>query len=556
MKRIARITFLIFLLAAVGVAQMQLDAGKSLWKEKRYTEAIESFRLATQLYPRDAQGWFWLAKSFLSAGNPDSAEFAAARSKMLDDDNLDVYVVLSSSQLAIKKNVEAYATLRAGLKLKKNHPEFVALLAVTQLAMDSVDAAIRTATLSKELSPTNPTNYEVLGDAYARQGLTPIALSQYEKSDELDSVQMKLIEKMAVAYQKDRRYNEAVRTYLRVIALQPENQAARFELGRIYFRGKRYRDAAEVFKEFYTRDKNNKEARTMYIESMYQSKQFKENIPVLEAALKLPDASAKWTRYLARGYYETKKFDSSIVLYKRVKAVGKDTLDADDYKRWARAHQELKQLDLAAATYEQALKLDSSQVGLFGDVGALYMQLKNYERGAYWFERRFLADSTAISAYVNYSACMLQMERYDKAVMALEKTIAQNPQYVPAYTRLGVSYLQMKDYAKARSSFETAIKIIDTAESKYKPDLAMANRYIGLVYLLEKKYAEGLNFLLKSLKYDENDCQTYVWAGQAYQNLQKKDEALKSYNKALKLCPDNKDAKKGKEVLEQLNKEQ
>jgi tetratricopeptide (TPR) repeat protein len=556
MKRTVSLGACLAMLASVLFAQAQLDDGKNLFREKKYTEAVESFRLATQMYPREAQGWYWLAKSFFAKGTLDSAEIAALRSKQLDDDYLDVYTLLCTAQLQLKKNADAYATVRAGLKVKKNHPAFVAQLAVAQLAMDSVDPAIRTATLSKELGPTNPSNFEVLGDAYSRQGLTQIALGQYERSLELDSNQSRLMEKMATAYQKERRYPEAVKMYQLVIALEPANQPARFELGRIYYRAKRFRDAAKIFNEFYAREKNNKEARTMYIESMYQSRQYKEAVPILEAALKSPDASKKWMRYLARGYYELKNFDSTSAIYQRVKSIGKDTLEADDYRLWARAHQELKRFDAAAENYEESIKLDTAQVAMFGDVGALYMQLKNWERAAYWFEKRFTSDSTAISAYVNYSACMLQLERFEKAVTALEKTISQNPQYVPAYTRLGVSFLRLKDYPKSKAAFEMAIKIIDTAESKYKADLGMANRYIGLVFLLEKKYKEGLDNLLKSTQYDESDCQTYVWIGQALQNLQKKDEAVRAYTKALKLCPENKDAKQGKEVLEQLNKQQ
>lgn len=263
MKRTVKLGSCMVLFAGALFAQAQLDDGKNLFREKKYREAVESFRLATQLYPREPQGWYWLAKSFLATGLADSAEITAARSKQLDDDNLDVYLVLSNAQLKLKKNADAYATVRAGLKVKKNHPEFVAQLAIAQLGMDSVDAAIRTATLSKELGPTNSGNYEVLGDAYAKQGLTQIALGQYEKSLELDSNQSRLMEKMATAYQKERRYPEAVKMYQLVIAHEPENQAARFELGRIYYRAKRFRDAAKIFSEFYARDKDNKEARTM-----------------------------------------------------------------------------------------------------------------------------------------------------------------------------------------------------------------------------------------------------------------------------------------------------
>jgi cytochrome c-type biogenesis protein CcmH/NrfG len=52
------------------------------------------------------------------------------------------------------------------------------------------------------------------------------------------------------------------------------------------------------------------------------------------------------------------------------------------------------------------------------------------------------------------------------------------------------------------------------------------------------------------LKYKEDDANSHVWLGQAYQNLQKKEDAIKNYKRALKLDPKNKDAKTGLDTLE------
>ena len=68
----------------------------------------------------------------------------------------------------------------------------------------------------------------------------------------------------------------------------------------------------------------------------------------------------------------------------------------------------------------------------------------------------------------------------------------------------------MKDFDAGRREYETAIKIIDTAEWKYKWELSEANRAIALAIMLEKKltteesekkWENAIAYLKKSLKY-------------------------------------------------------
>jgi len=128
---------------------------------------------------------------------------------------------------------------------------------------------------------------------------------------------------------------------------------------------------------------------------------------------------------------------------------------------------------------------------------------------------------------------------------------------------MGFCYFQMKDFDAGRSEFETAIKVIDTAESKYRSELADANREIALALMLEKKstpeasqkkWEDAIVYLKKSVKYKEDFAQTHLFLGQCYQNLNqtinKKDDAIKEYKRTLQLDPKNDAAKKGLKDLQ------
>jgi len=70
-----------------------------------------------------------------------------------------------------------------------------------------------------------------------------------------------------------------------------------------------------------------------------------------------------------------------------------------------------------------------------------------------------------------------------------------------------------------------------------------------VAFLVDKKYEQAIAPLRKSLQYVEADDETHLRLGQAYAMTSDKEEAIKEYQRAFKLNPKNKDAKKGLELL-------
>jgi tetratricopeptide (TPR) repeat protein len=286
----------------------------------------------------------------------------------------------------------------------------------------------------------------------------------------------------------------------------------------------------------------------MFMESLFNSRQFKDVPAAADRVLKFDANHANALRFKARAFFELKQYPAAIDGFLAVEKA--DTLIDEDFRKLGRAYQETGKDSLAARAYERSLALDSNQTNVMNDAGTLYMKMKRWEDAARLFEKRYQLDSTAVGAYINYANCMLALEKFDNAAGALEQAIRRNPDYVPAYTRLGIAYLQMKDYPKARSTFELAVKVIDTSVTKYKSDLAQAYRYIGLAQLLDKQWNDAIASLRKSLDIEPKDESTLLWTAQGLQNAQKKDEAIKFYKEVLKVNKTNEQAKKGLEVLE------
>jgi len=571
MKHILLIAAAILIAATTTViSQPQLDKAKDLMKQKKYGEAIAACQIYLQSSTRDENGWLVLAEAYQQTQNLDSAEIAAKKAVQLEDGLMEGYTVLGQIQLTKKDAQDAYATAKLGLKMTKRkaskYPPLLVVLGQSLLALDSADAALVASAEAKELDPQNALAYEVMGDAYLKQKVVPMAISSYENSLEIDSLQQRVLYKIANAHKNDRQYTRAAEVYLRILALDPNNEAARLELAGLFFRAGQYANCTKVLREYFKNQKNPpKEIQSIFLEELYKSKQYKEAAEVAKGYLKLEPKSA--LAYIAIAYVNLidKQYAQSIEAYKKIATI--DTMEFDDYRWLGTAYRQLKKDSLAAMTWEEALKDTTQSVTLrsylYGEVGSIWMNFKRFDRAAEFFQKRVQLDTIAVGASFNLANCLMQLEEYEKAISVLRKVIIRNPKYPPAYINMGFCYFQMKDFDAGRSEFETAIKVIDTAESKYRSELADANREIALALMLEKKstpeasqkkWEDAIVYLKKSVKYKEDFAQTHLFLGQCYQNLNqtinKKDDAIKEYKRTLQLDPKNDAAKKGLKDLQ------
>ena len=560
-------TIICFFVCWSGVsAQTKYDKGQAFFDQKKYAEAVSAFREVISASPKDDQAWYLLGAAFELLGQHDSSVAAEKKALDLNEDLLDAYVALAQAQLALNNGTDAMQTINTCMKIlkkQKEYPPLILQLAKAQFATGQIDLALVSFAKYGEQVPGDYRAYEGEGDVYAKQGVAPMAITQYEKSLELDSTQISIIYKLGNTYMSDRQYTEAARVFNKVLILQPDNDNARLDLAGLYFRAKLWWQCAHTLKEYIEKQNDApRNLQTMYLEALYRGRLFKDGLAPAEKFLITEPNNVYALRIVARAYFsEQKDYRKSIDAFVKLSKI--DTLQFDECRLLGDAYRQIKNDTLALAAYLQAVKLDSTQsiltqATLYGDIGSIYMNQRNWEQAANYLELRVKTDTSVVAGYINLAACYQQMEKYGKAIENLERAISIKPEYAPAYVNMGFCYVAMKEFGESRKWFEKAVKVIDTMETKYRIQLADANKMIGLSYLVEKKdydnpnkkWEEGAAYLERALKYKEDDANSHVWLGQAYQNLQKKEDAIKNYKRALKLDPKNKDAKTGLDTLE------
>jgi tetratricopeptide (TPR) repeat protein len=153
------------------------------------------------------------------------------------------------------------------------------------------------------------------------------------------------------------------------------------------------------------------------------------------------------------------------------------------------------------------------------------------------------------------------LEEFDKAEEALLKAIEMNPDDSRFYFRLGVVYDKDGNREKCIEQMKTVIRIdpknsnalnylgytyadmgenLDEAERlitealKYKPDDGYITDSLGWVYFKKGLYAKAVEFLKKATAIVTDDPVMLEHLGDAYLKLNDRENALESYNRALK----------------------
>ncbi len=150
---------------------------------------------------------------------------------------------------------------------------------------------------------------------------------------------------------KERKVNEAVEIYQRIIGTKPTEKKAHTGLATVFFQLKKYPEAIEHFKTL--------------------------------SRLSPADASP----YINMGAIYNRMGEYRQALDVLRKAVHKDKKSADAFYNMGIAHKGLNQLSMAVTAYKQAITFDPDMVDAHFNLGNVYLEMKNHTQAHMSFSR-------------------------------------------------------------------------------------------------------------------------------------------------------------------------
>jgi tetratricopeptide (TPR) repeat protein len=179
----------------------------------------------------------------------------------------------------------------------------------------------------------------------------------------------------------------------------------------------------------------------------------------------------------------------------------------------------------------------------YADQGKKYFEAKDFEKAIGAFKKAIALNASHVRALFFLAATLTYNVKGQqqlaistwKQFLALPASDVETREI--AFVGLGNAYRGLAQYDEALKAFRNAISL------KPKPDrLASVHEWVGWVYLDMKQNENALSSFQEALRIDPNNANAHRDSGVAYYQLKQFSQALESLQRAIRLKPDNANA--------------
>lgn len=209
---------------------------------------------------------------------------------------------------------------------------------------------------------------------------------------------------------------------------------------------------------------------------------------------------------------------------------------------------------LTANDFESARKLIENDLKRFGvkDEYFFYLALieKDLNEKRNFYSKALEANPEFLDAYINRGLVNNELGEYDASIKDYDKAIELDKKCALAYNNRGFTKFLQKNYKGALEDYNKAILLnpkfklaLDNKARLFlevciEDDKDFSEKYylsLGIAEINCGNFAEGINNLDESLKFNPDSAITYFYKGIAFHSLKQEDAAYENYTKAISL---------------------
>lgn len=452
-----------------------VDAGVDLQGRKLYDQAIEEYKLALQLDPRNATIWVNIGSAFQQKQDFDSAIDAYKRALALDSANAAAQqgIKASNDQKADKALANAEKAANDAFKLGK------------------YDEAVAKYQELLRADPKNAATHFNLGAAFQALKRIDDAIAEYRSAvlndpktaayqqalDDAITAKVEPIVASAVRSHQEKDYAAAIDKYQQAISLRPKNPAVWSNLAAALYAREDYKKAKEAYSKAVELDPKGQ------IGNYYLIALIDENFD------NAPEAISNYQKYLASaatGQYATPAKER----LKALNANPKDTIkikseaelaklkQADEAYQAAVKLQQQKNWDQAAAQYQKAIELNPQEPAYSFAMGTVFQgkfadskNTSDIDLALKWYQTAVDADpknkdyKTAFNNALDLKAAPIVDEAIKRqtagdipgAIEKYQEALAIIPNDAGTWTNLASALQGSDDFQGARDAFAKAV---------------------------------------------------------------------------------------------------
>lgn len=533
--------FSLLLLASASMNAQDVDQASKAIDAEQYEKAKSILKGILNTTPTNGKASFLLGNVYLRQSVEDSAKIYFQKGLAAKEGANLNNIGLGQIDLDNNKITEAKAnfTLATATMKKKSIEEYIFIArAYMNASTPDYKAAIEVLNRAKAVNPNDAQLQLALGDAFYGDKNQNEAYVAYRAAYGTDSSLIRAKMQSGVLLKGARAFNEAVKAYDEVIALNPNYGPVYRELAETYYLwantdGKKYTENIQKSLGFYEKYMSltdySLSSRMRHADFLILAKDYKALEIEANKMKELDKVNPRILRYLGYAAFENGNIDAAITALTDFTTKSTNKIIARDYFYLAQAKTKKAQgadgmitdkvaFDDVLLNYKKAIELDEKIANELNAIGKAYFTKKQYKEAASVFElaiatttsKNFLEDNIYYGLCVYTENRNKKLEELDKEAMikadkSLDVVIAATPSYLESYLYKARINNTLENDEVAQVTYQKFIDlvVVKTPEeiAANKTKLIEAYNNIAAIYANTDK-PKAVEYFTKTLELD------------------------------------------------------
>ncbi len=457
---------------------------------KQHEKALEEYQKATSVAPKVALGYFKMGKALTELNRPEEALHAYESALRFDQNPIDTY----------------YAMIDLLVNIQRYDDALVLYDRMIQHSPKTIDIYYKKLYLLMRLQRFNDaiTTYDQIIQ------LAPNVIDTYYQK-------IKLLEYL-------KRYDDILITYDWIIQRTPNSIDVYLKIAELQVSGGRYNDAITTYNQIIQQFPN-------VIDTYYQK------IYLLERQQKNDEALATYDQIIQRIPNPTKvyhdkihllerlgRFDEALTNYERI--IQRFPNQIDTYYQKIRLLESQQKNDEALATYERIIQRFPNEIDAYYQKIHLLKDLRRYDEALMTYDQIIQHVSNPINFYYEKIQLLEELKRFDGILTTYDQIIRLDPGSTDVYFTKAALLERLEHYEDALATYDQIIKLAPNLVNAYYRRGRTLESFGKTEEFYLLIHQEPVPDILKAIIDRLFPNQHFV-------------EALKGYNQALQLSPNN-----------------
>ncbi len=332
-------------------------------------------------------------------------------------------------------------------------------------------------------------------------------------------------------------YKSAIDNYNTFLSAYPEHQEASENLANVYYVSNEPEKACDIYANVYKKYPSAFKDFSNYGMALFDTKQYQASSEMLEKALiDSPDDELVLAK-LALSYQNLEENDKALSAFEKVFDLNPKLVALKfDY---ANLLGNMNKNEEAIEQYKEYITAYPDDADAYRNLGLVYKKLDNNDLALFNLEKSYSKDSSNIETKKELALCYHKKLDYINALKYYDLALKAEPENYELIANKALTLHAMNNYVASIEIYKTLLE--KQPNERLEQNLTSASIAYGYDLLNKQDFGQAILYFEDAIELSSNEASAYFGLAQANEKMGCVDIALKNYEKAASLAPDNKE---------------